>query len=392
MKRILYLSFYFEPDLCAGSFRNTPLAKELANAVGDEGEVHVITTYPNRYHSFKQDALLFETQDNLLIHRIKIPSHKSGIIDQARSFVTFFIGTFKISRKNKYDLVFASSSRLFTAFLGKLLSVLKHVPLYLDIRDIFVDTINDVIHNKIFRFLGLPFLRLIEHFTFSKAVHINLISQGFESYFKRYTKPGYSFFTNGIDPDFIRDKQQIGNSDNQFKNIVYAGNIGAGQGLQNIIPQLVKTLFPDYRFTIIGDGGNRIILEYELKKNGLLDLVSFIPPMKRDDLIKIYESADFLFLHLNKYPAFEKVLPSKLFDYAAYDVPILAGVDGYARSFIQKNIPNSIVFEPNNPEELITKLSNYNYQRIHRNHFINSFSREKINKQMAKSILQYAGM
>ena len=144
MKRILYLSFYFEPDLCAGSFRNTPLAKELANAVGDEGEVHVITTYPNRYHSFKQDALLFETQDNLLIHRIKIPSHKSGIIDQARSFVTFFIGTFKIARKNKYDLVFASSSRLFTAFLGKLLSVLKHTPLYLDIRDIFVDTINEI--------------------------------------------------------------------------------------------------------------------------------------------------------------------------------------------------------------------------------------------------------
>ena len=30
MKRITYLSFYFEPDLCAGSFRNTPLLKELS--------------------------------------------------------------------------------------------------------------------------------------------------------------------------------------------------------------------------------------------------------------------------------------------------------------------------------------------------------------------------
>ena len=30
MKRVVYLTFYYQPDLCAGSFRNTPLAIELA--------------------------------------------------------------------------------------------------------------------------------------------------------------------------------------------------------------------------------------------------------------------------------------------------------------------------------------------------------------------------
>ena len=30
MKRIVYLTFYFKPDLCAGSFRNSSLAIELS--------------------------------------------------------------------------------------------------------------------------------------------------------------------------------------------------------------------------------------------------------------------------------------------------------------------------------------------------------------------------
>ena len=201
--KILYLTFYFEPDLCAGSFRNTPLAKELARELGASGEVHVVTTSPNRYSSFKQEAPQFEKQGNLFIHRIKIPSHSSGIIDQTRSFTTFFRTAIKIARGQHYDLVFASSSRLFTSFLGKIISRSQKSPLYLDVRDIFVDTIAEVVKNKIFRAAGLPFIRRIERYTFSEATHINLISKGFEPYFARYKKARYSSFSNGIDPEFL---------------------------------------------------------------------------------------------------------------------------------------------------------------------------------------------
>ena len=88
--KILYLTFYFEPDLCAGSFRNTPLAYELNRQLNEEDEVHVITTMPNRYQSFKEHALETERIDKLLIHRISIPEHQSGFFDQINSFKTFF--------------------------------------------------------------------------------------------------------------------------------------------------------------------------------------------------------------------------------------------------------------------------------------------------------------
>jgi hypothetical protein len=58
-------------------------------------------------------------------------------------------------------------------------------------------------------------------------------------------------------------------------------------------------------------------------------------------------------LHLNAFPAFEKVLPSKIFEYAGLGKPILAGVAGYPASFIQNEVNNAQVFEPCNVAEAV---------------------------------------
>ena len=118
MKNILYLSFYFEPDLCAGSFRNTPLAKELAHQLDGKATVDLITTLPNRYSTFQAAAPEHEEIGNLKVSRVRIPAHKSGFVDQIKSFKAYFSEAKKIVKGKKYDLVFASSSRLFTAYLG----------------------------------------------------------------------------------------------------------------------------------------------------------------------------------------------------------------------------------------------------------------------------------
>lgn len=46
------------------------------------------------------------------------------------------------------------------------------------------------------------FARMIERYTFSKASHINLVSEGFKDYFSKYKQPSYSYYTNGIDDVF----------------------------------------------------------------------------------------------------------------------------------------------------------------------------------------------
>lgn len=393
-KRIIYLSFYFKPDLCAGSFRNSPLAFELSKQLLEKDKniiVDIYTTLPNRYSTFSAEAPSYEEYDNLRIHRINIPGHKSGFIDQILTFRKFYNETLTLSKDNKYDLVFASSSRLFTAYLGYKIAKKNKAKLYLDIRDIFVDTINDVLSNKILKLGVLPVLKYVERKVFSNATHINLISKGFKSYFEKYNKPQYSYYTNGIDTEFldINQSENKESANNAVKSIVYAGNIGEGQGLHKIIPKAAKLLGTDYKFVIIGDGGAKNKLISELN-NLEVNNVELRNPVKRDELIKEYLSADYLFLHLNDYAAFEKVLPSKIFELGVFNKPILAGVNGYSREFILENLKHAFLFDSGDAESLVSKIEeskkNIEYNSVE---FIRKYNRTALNTEMAKSILNY---
>ncbi len=390
-KRILYLSFYFEPDLCAGSFRNSPLVKELARQAKNKAHIDVFTTLPNRYSSFEVEAPQFEERDNYSVHRIAIPKHESGMKDQVFSFQKYYAQVRKLTKHKKYDLVVASSSRLFTAYLGAKMAKKNKASLYLDIRDIFYDTLQDVLTNGVVKKLVLPIIKKIEKDTFNRADHINLISGGFQAYFKEYNRANYTTFPNGIDNIFIeanKDNVDDTNQNHSPKTIVYAGNIGEGQGLHKIVPQAAKRLENQVKFIIIGDGGAKKKLVDALDEYKVSN-VELKPPVKRDQLITIYKNADFLFAHLNDYEAFEKVLPSKLFELATFNKPLIAGVGGFAANFVKENIENSILFEPCNVDQFVQLYQQYDYKLFSRNRFINRYKREIVNENMAKSMLAY---
>lgn len=386
--KVLVLTFYYSPDLCAGSFRTTALIEELKKTKGIE--IEVITTMPNRYSSFETKALEYEKKDNVTIRRVALPSHKSGMLDQIKSFYAFYKQAKKFVKNEHYDLVFATSSRLFTAFLGARIAKKKKLPLYLDIRDIFVDTIKDVLNPKV-AFIMKPLLTMVEKYTFSNANHINLVSKGFESYFTtRYPKPEYSFFTNGIDKEFLSFKNisSVESKENETKTILYAGNIGEGQGLNTILPQLASLAGSKYHFKVIGDGGRKNLLVESCKG---IENITFHPPVSRSNLLREYEQADILFLHLNDYPAFEKVLPSKVFEYAATGKPILAGVNGYAAKFTREKVKNAGVFYPGDQDAALESLVSLNVEYTDRERFITKYTRSNIMEKMSNSITSLVG-
>ena len=392
MKRIVYLTFYFKPDLCAGSFRNSSLAVELSNQAKLKNIfIDLYTTSPNRYKTFDTQAKEFEEFDNLRIHRIPLPSHKSGMLDQIFSFWKFYYEVRKMNKGKKVDLVFASSSRLFTAYLGYILAKKSKAFLYLDIRDIFVDTMNDVLNSKILKFIILPMLKYIEMKTFNYAGHINLISEGFKEYFQIFKKVKFSYFSNGIDDEFLLDTKVLDGCDEirDKKIIVYAGNIGQGQGLHKIIPQAAKLLGDNFTFLIVGDGGVKNLLQLEIDKLEVKNVV-LKNPVNRKELHGIYLTADYLFLHLNDYPAFRKVLPSKIFELATFSKPIIAGVSGYSANFIKDNVLDSFVFDPCDVDSLVEYLSqNKESNTIERKEFIEKYKRSSINAELASNILNY---
>lgn len=384
--KILILSFYYEPDLCAGSFRTTALTEELKKNISSLDTIDIITTMPNRYSSFNNDALNYEVNDNIKINRIDLGSHKSGFVDQSLLFLKFAFKVVAIIRKReKYDVIYATSSRLMTAFLGALISNRQKSKLFLDLRDIFTDTLESVFSKSKLKYI-IPLFKQIEKYTVNSATHINLVSKGFEKYFLNINnKVLYSFDSNGIDNIFL-DYDFTLNKKNMKKIITYAGNIGEGQGLEKIIPKIARVVGEEYEMHIYGDGGTK---EKLVKNSNNLKNIKLFNPINREKLLEVYKNSDFLFLHLNDYEAFKKVLPSKLFEYAATNKFIIAGVGGYAQEFIHENITSSIVFEPCNINDFEEKFNKINIdEKIDRKEFIEKFSRTSIMNKLSKKVYE----
>lgn len=396
--KVLLLSFYFAPDLSAGSFRNTAFVESLSRLLPVGSEIDVVTTLPNRYAAYAAyaaEARVHERSEGLSITRVQLPTHKSGMLDQSRSFISYAKAVRDHVEGKKYDVVFASSSRLMTAALGAWVSRATAAPLYLDIRDIFVDTIKDVLPRHI-AWVTKPFFGVVENWTISRAARLNVVSEGFLPYFdERYPHISKAVFTNGIDDQFINlnetlDADDSGAAKHKVLEVLYAGNIGEGQGLHNIVPEIAKRLNGRIRFRIIGGGGRAQQLQEAVASMNLSNVI-MEPPVSRVSLISAYKKADILFLHLNDYDAFHKVLPSKLFEYGALGKPIWAGVAGHASKFINQNLSNAKVFAPCDAAAAIKAFDELDIIDSPRAEFVARFRRKAIMDSMAADLIATVG-
>ncbi|WP_460079382.1 glycosyltransferase family 4 protein [Pseudomonas sp. H3_H05] len=388
-KRVLLLSFYYPPDLAAGSFRVEALVKALLSQNDCKLHIDLVTTQPNRYQSYCVPTEGESESSRLSIKRIALPPHKNGIVNQAKAFLVYALGARKAAVGKDYDVVVASSSRLMTAALGALISFKSRTPLYLDIRDIFVDTLPELFPGAAGRTMAY-FFSWIERLTIHQATQVNLISQGFLDYFnERYPARTFTTHTNGVDELFLQPLVNVTplSSEETELKIVYAGNIGAGQGLECIVPAMAEQLQGIAHFEIIGDGSTASKLRHALERKNISN-VKLIAPTKRSDLLEYYQKADILFLHLNTFKSFRRVLPSKLFEYAATGKPILAGLAGYAKQFTKSRISNAMVFEPGDIEGAITALNRLDLAPVRRTAFVEDFSRASIQQRMASDVLR----
>jgi hypothetical protein len=340
----------------------------------------------------------YENLGNIQIVRFYTPEHNNSFIRQFISYCFFAIGALKhayINRKS-YDSIFATSSRLGTGFLGYLVSKITHKPLCLDIRDIFSDNLSSLPFFK--GITGGEIVKLfsrIESIIISHAKWVNFVSPGFFSYhhIKKLDKK-INLFTNGIDDIFVKNRiVKNANSKSSIKpstiKILYAGNIGFGQGLELIVLPLAKHLKEKILIQLIGNGSSVGLIKTGIEENKI-ENIHLIPPVNRTELLDYYNDADIFLLQLNDIPAFKKVLPSKIFDYGSFDKPMMAGVKGVANSFIKENLPNAFLFNPghvNSVVKYIDTIIENGYPKINNSTFIQKYSRVNIMSDMLQNII-----
>jgi glycosyltransferase involved in cell wall biosynthesis len=277
-----------------------------------------------------------------------------------------------------------------TAALGSLIARWHRARLFLDIRDLFADAIQDVLPR--WTYFLRPIFSMIERWTFGRANHINVVSSGFVPYLQeRYADTPLSVVTNGIDDEFLvpaseaKASPEAGAYPQRTRvQVLYAGNVGDGQGLDRIVPDLARRLVDTHDFVVIGDGGARLRF---LESTRGLPNVHWQAPVDRQQLHDLYQKADVLFLHLNDLPAFRKVLPSKLFEYAATGKPMLAGVAGYAADFL-RTVPGVWVFTPCSLDAAAQCLTEITCFSFDRRNFIELHLRSRQMAQLARLTLR----
>lgn len=113
--------------------------------------------------------------------------------------------------------------------------------------------------------------------------------------------------------------------------IVYAGNLGEMQDLENVVRAAAEVEPSQMQLTLVGDGVMKPLLEALVSDLGV-NHVHFKEPVPKEQMAEIYSSADFGLVSLRALPVFEGTVPSKFQTILAHGLPVVTTVQGDVRS------------------------------------------------------------
>lgn len=358
---ILFLSHYFPPEVNAPASRAYEHCKEWVR-LGHK--VTVITSAPNHpkgkvYAGYKNKLYQKEMVDGIEVIRIwTYLSANEGFGKRALNYFSYFISVvvlsiFMLSRK---DIVLSTSPQFFNGLAGYPVSKILKAVWVLEIRDLWPESILAVGAMKNKKIISI--LYAIEKFMYKKADYIIPVTDAFNTYISKIIYPYRKtcVINNAVNNDFFNPKSVDIEALTEFKQyyalenkfvISYVGTHGMAHGLKTLL-NAAKVLRnrKDIIFLLIGDGAEKNELK-KIKKELSLDNVLMLPQLPKDKMPMVLGASDISIVHLKRDKAFEKVIPSKLFESMAMGKPVILGVKGEAAKIINQS-RSGVCIEPEN--------------------------------------------
>jgi len=361
---ILFLSHYFVPENNAPAARVHGMAKEWAR-LGHR--VTVLTGAPNVpagvvYEGYRNRLYQEEWIEGIRTARVwTYLAANRGRVRRGLNFLSYMAaaGAAGSALRPRADVVIATSPQFFAGWAGVPVSRAHGAPLVLEIRDIWPDSITAVGALKEGRVVRA--LEGLERALYDAADHIVAVGEGYRQNMIRKGVPAAKIdvVTNGVDADLFTPRpadaalrERLGFAPHTFV-VTFAGTIGMASGLDVALGaarRLKEQGRDDVAFLLIGDGAVRAELEEQARAQGLENVV-FTGLVARAELPGYLASSDACLVHFRKQELFSTILPSKLFEDAAMEKPILLGFEGDARALLGE-ADCGLAFEPDNDAEL----------------------------------------
>jgi len=360
--KLLFLTDNFPPESNAPASRTYEHCKQWVQM---GMEVTVITCAPNfpygkTYEGYKNKLYQTEVIDGIKVIRVwSYMTENKGVVKRVFDYMSYALSAFIAGLFVKTDLIVATSPQLFATLGGCALAKVKRKPWIFELRDLWPEGIKD--HGAIKKDYLLNFLTKMELCLYRKATHIVTVTEGLkENLSSRGIDPEkIDIVTNGANMELFKpiEKNQalLKNLNLEGKFIVgYIGTHGMAHGLEFIVESIQNLQNKNIHFLFVGTGAKK---EATVAKAKALNLsnVTFLDPVAKSEVGRYISIIDIALVPLTKTVIHASLIPSKIFESAAMQKPMLLGVEGEARAMVER-YNAGVSFEPENREAFLQAL------------------------------------
>lgn len=308
-------------------------------------EVTVLTSIPDYPEGkFHKGYSLFkrrrETIDGVKIIRVPIIPRGNGnairmIINYASSIFFFTLHAIYQALFHKFDCIFIhDTSPAFICIPAILIKKIQHIPIDLWILDMWPESLvagginNKKIHSAIQKMMD---------FVYQNSNMIHISSHGFRKLLinRGVADTKIKYLPNWSDDTIINSQSTTKVSlPNGFK-IMFAGNLGEAQNLENVLTAAKHLKHrTDIQWIFLGDGRKKTWIENFVTNNQLEKTVHLLGRYPIEDMPSFFAQADVMLVSLTNELTFNLTLPAKVQAYMSCHKPILAFLNGEGQDII----------------------------------------------------------
>jgi len=362
--RILYVSHYFPPEIGAPAGRVAGLARQW---VREGHQVEVVTGFPHHptgvipaeYRAKFRHGYALEDYEGVRVHRTWIfPAANRGKFLRSLNYLSFMLsaavtGSLRVKRP---DVVIATSPQLLCAGAGWLLARRFGVPLVMEVRDLWPESLVAVGASGTRSPLVMGLEKLARILYHSAAHVVTVTAAQREAIVSAGIAPErITVIANGIDDEFIaRAAKAPAPPANEFV-VTYVGTLGMAHHLETLLEAAHELRHePGVRFQIVGEGARRAVLEEKARALQLAN-VQFAGERPREEVPRWIAASHVCAVLLRKTEVFLTVVPSKMLEIMAAGCPIVLGVGGEAKALLEK-AGSGLAIEPEDSAQLAVVL------------------------------------
>jgi glycosyltransferase involved in cell wall biosynthesis len=340
---IVFLTDNFPPEVNAPASRTFEHCREWVKA---GQQVTVITCAPNFpkgriYQGYRNRLWQTEVMAGIRVIRVwtYITANK-GFLKRTLDYFSYAFSSFVAGLFVRSDVIIATSPQLFTTFSAYAISKVKRRPWIFELRDLWPESIRTV--GAIEQRRVLDFLEKTAIFMYHNCTRVVALTPAFK---RKLLSMGVAsdkvdVITNGANLDLFsprqKDEELLKHFDLEGKFVAaYIGTHGMAHNLAFIVKSISSLQDKSIHFLFVGDGAEKRNI-VQLAADLAVSNVHFIDPVSKEQVARYLSLADVALVPLKNADTFKTVIPSKIFEAAAMEKPILLGVEGQAKEIVEK--------------------------------------------------------